>query len=48
MIETIADHLTLEHDGRVAIVTVNRPEAAPSLETRTPAHDGVQVGVDKP
>jgi enoyl-CoA hydratase/carnithine racemase len=27
MIETIAEHLTLERDERVAIVTVNRPEA---------------------
>jgi enoyl-CoA hydratase len=27
MIETIADHLTLEHADRVAVVTVNRPEA---------------------
>jgi enoyl-CoA hydratase/carnithine racemase len=27
MIETIAGHLTLEHDDRVAIVTVDRPEA---------------------
>ena len=27
MIETIADHLTLEQDDRVAVVTINRPEA---------------------
>jgi enoyl-CoA hydratase/carnithine racemase len=27
MTETIADHLTLEQAGRVAVVTVNRPEA---------------------
>jgi enoyl-CoA hydratase len=27
MIETIADHLTLEHADRVAVITVNRPEA---------------------
>jgi enoyl-CoA hydratase len=27
MIETVADHLTLECDGRVAVVTVDRPEA---------------------
>jgi enoyl-CoA hydratase len=27
MIETIADHLTLEQDGRIAVVTVNRPDA---------------------
>jgi enoyl-CoA hydratase/carnithine racemase len=27
MIETVADHLTLERDGRVAVVTVDRPDA---------------------
>jgi len=27
MIETIAEHLTLERDGRVATITVNRPDA---------------------
>ena len=27
MIETVADHLTLEQTGRVAVVTVNRPDA---------------------
>ena len=27
MIETVADHLTLEQTGRVAVVTVNRPQA---------------------
>src|SRR4029450_6398425 len=27
MIETVADHLTLERDGRVAGVTVDRPDA---------------------
>src|SRR5438046_2398087 len=27
MIETVADHLTLEQTDRVAVVTVNRPEA---------------------
>ena len=27
MIETVADHLTLAQDGRVAVVTVDRPEA---------------------
>jgi enoyl-CoA hydratase len=27
MIETVAEYLTLERDGRVAVVTVNRPQA---------------------
>ena len=27
MIETVADHLRLERDGRVALVTVDRPDA---------------------
>ena len=27
MIETVAEHLTLERAERVAVVTVNRPEA---------------------
>jgi enoyl-CoA hydratase len=31
MIETVADHLTLERDARVAIITVNRPEARNSM-----------------
>jgi enoyl-CoA hydratase/carnithine racemase len=31
MIETIADHLTLERDDRVALVTVDRPEARNSM-----------------
>jgi enoyl-CoA hydratase/carnithine racemase len=31
MIETVADHLTLERAGRVAIVTINRPEARNSM-----------------
>ena len=31
MIETIADHLTLEQADRVAVVTINRPEARNSM-----------------
>ncbi|HEU5197932.1 MAG TPA: enoyl-CoA hydratase [Methylomirabilota bacterium] len=39
MIETIAEHLTLERTERVAIVTVNRPEARNSMTF--PMYDGL-------
>jgi enoyl-CoA hydratase len=54
MIETIADHLTLEQADRVAVVTINRPEARNSMTfemyeglhglcERLDADDGVRV-----
>jgi enoyl-CoA hydratase len=41
MIETIADHLTFQRDDRVALVTVNRPEArnAMTFEMYEGLHD---------
>jgi enoyl-CoA hydratase len=41
MIETIADHLTLEQDGRVVTITFNRPEArnAMTFEMYERLHD---------
>jgi enoyl-CoA hydratase len=54
MIETITDHLTLEQDGRVAVVTIDRPAARNAMTFemyeglhglcgRLDADDGVRV-----
>ena len=54
MIETIADHLTLERADRLAVVTVDRPEARNAMTfemyeglhglcERLDADDGVRV-----
>ena len=41
MIETVADHLTLEHADRVAIVTINRPEARNAMTF--PMYEGLHA-----